>query len=55
MDAFFANYIINFMGIRKTLSVTNRFEDPEGLYVPKDTVLTDLRERNIIIKLDPLQ
>ena len=29
-----------------------QFEDPEGLYIPKDTVLVDLRERNIVIKLD---
>ncbi|MBQ1618368.1 MAG: hypothetical protein II095_02425 [Bacteroidales bacterium] len=40
---------------RNTYGPFLRFEDPEGLYIPKDTVLTDLRERNIIIKLDPLQ
>lgn len=29
------------------------FEDPEGHYLDKDTVLLDLRERDIIIKMDP--
>ena len=29
-----------------------RFEDPEGQYIAKDTVLIDLRERNITVKLD---
>ena len=28
------------------------FEDPEGLYSEKDTVLFDLREREIVIKMD---
>ncbi|MBQ6557558.1 MAG: hypothetical protein IJL86_08450 [Bacteroidales bacterium] len=28
-----------------------RFEDPEGRFQPKDTVLTDLRERDIPIRL----
>ena len=29
------------------------FEDPEGHYFDKDTVLLDLRERDILIKMDP--
>lgn len=29
------------------------FEDAEGAFVRKDTVLTDLREREIVIKLEP--
>ena len=28
------------------------FEDPQGCYVPKDTVLVDLRDREIVIKMD---
>ncbi len=28
------------------------FEDPQGQYVPKDTTLADLRDREIIIKMD---
>ena len=31
------------------------FEDPEGQYISKDTLLTDLRDREIVIKLDALQ
>jgi hypothetical protein len=30
-----------------------RFEDSEGHYVVKDTTLADLREREIVIKLNP--
>lgn len=30
-----------------------RFEDTQGLYVIKDTTLADLRDRDILIKLDP--
>lgn len=30
-----------------------QFEDPEGKYSAKDTVIADLREREIIVKLDP--
>jgi len=29
------------------------FEDPQGQYFVKDTTLTDLRERDITVKLDP--
>lgn len=28
-----------------------RFQDPEGQYVPQDTTLADLREREIVIKM----
>ena len=31
------------------------FEDPQGFYQPKDTTLADLRERNIIVKLENYQ
>ena len=30
------------------------FEEEEGKYIVKDTSLTDLRERNIVIKMDPV-
>jgi hypothetical protein len=30
-----------------------KFEDPEGKYSAKDTTLTDLREREILVRLDP--
>lgn len=29
------------------------FTDPEGQYAVKDTLISDLRERDILIKLDP--
>jgi len=29
-----------------------QFEDPEGKYIAKDTVLSDLREREIIVRLE---
>ena len=32
-----------------------RFEDPEGRFAPKDTTLADLRDRDIVIKLDAVQ
>ena len=32
-----------------------KFEDPEGKYSATDTTLTDLREREILIKLDPVK
>ena len=32
-----------------------RFEDPQGAFVVKDTTLADLRDRNIVIKLDSVQ
>ena len=32
-----------------------RFEKEDGQYFAKDTSLTDLRERNIVIKMDPIQ
>jgi len=32
-----------------------RFEDSEGLFAAKDTMLADLREREIVIKLNPAQ
>ena len=32
-----------------------RFEDPEGRFVIKDTTLADLRDRDIVIKLDAVQ
>lgn len=31
------------------------FEDPQGFYQPKDTSLADLRERDIIVKLENFQ
>ena len=31
------------------------FVDPQGFYQPKDTSLVDLREREIIVKLDNIQ
>ena len=32
-----------------------RFEDPQGAFVAKDTTLADLRDREIVIKLDSVQ
>ena len=32
-----------------------RFEDPQGLFTVKDTTLADLREREIVVKLESLQ
>lgn len=32
-----------------------KFEDPEGKYSVKDTTITDLREREILVKLDPVK
>ena len=32
-----------------------RFEDPQGAFVVKDTTLADLRDRDIVIKLDSVQ
>ena len=32
-----------------------RFEDPQGAFVVKDTTLADLRDREIVIKLDSVQ
>lgn len=32
-----------------------RFMDPEGSYAVKDTSLTDLRDREIVVKLDRVQ
>ena len=32
-----------------------RFEDPSGQFAAKDTTLADLRDRDIVIKLDALQ
>ena len=32
-----------------------RFEDPQGAFIVKDTTLTDLRDREIVIKLDSVQ
>ena len=32
-----------------------RFEDPGNVYSVKDTLITDLRERDIVIKLNPKQ
>lgn len=32
-----------------------RFEDPNGVYASKDTLLVDLRDREVVIKMDPLQ
>ena len=31
------------------------FEDADGQFVAKDTTLADLRDRDIVIKLDPIQ
>jgi hypothetical protein len=32
-----------------------RFEDPSGRFAAKDTTLADLRDRDIVIKLDAIQ
>ena len=32
-----------------------RFEDPQGAFIVKDTTLADLRDRDIVIKLDSVQ
>ena len=32
-----------------------RFEDPQGAFAVKDTTLVDLRDRDIVIKLDSVQ
>ena len=32
-----------------------RFEDPNGQFAAKDTTLADLRDRDIVIKLDSIQ
>ena len=32
-----------------------RFEDPQGAFVVKDTTLADLRDREIVVKLDSVQ
>ena len=32
-----------------------RFEDPQGAFIVKDTSLVDLRDREIVIKLDSVQ
>ena len=32
-----------------------RFEDPNGQFAAKDTTLADLRDRDIVIKLDAIQ
>ena len=32
-----------------------RFEDPQGAFVAKDTTLADLRDREIVVKLDSVQ
>ena len=32
-----------------------RFEDPQGAFIVKDTTLADLRDREIVIKLDSVQ
>ncbi len=32
-----------------------QFEDPQGAFVVKDTTLADLRDREIVIKLDSVQ
>lgn len=29
-----------------------KFEDPNGIYAPKDTTLADLRERKVVVKLE---
>jgi len=29
-----------------------KFEDPNGVYAPKDTTLVDLRERKVVVKLE---
>lgn len=31
------------------------FEGPDGLYAPKDTALADLRERTVLVKLNPVE
>ena len=38
---------------RNTVGPFISFQDPAGRYTPKDTLLADLREREIVIKLDP--
>ncbi len=31
------------------------FDGPDGLYFPKDTTLADLRERTVVVKLNPVE
>ena len=31
------------------------FDGPDGLYFPKDTTLADLRERTVVVKLNPME
>ncbi|MBR1575255.1 MAG: hypothetical protein IJ654_02270 [Bacteroidales bacterium] len=38
---------------RNELGPYLRFEDPSGQVAPKDTMLADLREREIVIRLNP--
>ena len=37
---------------RNTIGPFVNFQDPEGKYMPLDTMLADLRERDILIELD---
>ena len=39
--------------IRNVKGPVLRFEDPENLQAPKDTMLADLREREILIRMNP--
>lgn len=44
---------VQFSYMKNSRSPYLRFEDGNGLYAVKDTVLDDLRYREIIIKMDP--
>ncbi|MBQ7457888.1 MAG: hypothetical protein IJS70_01820 [Bacteroidales bacterium] len=40
---------------RNAIGPALKFQDPDGNYMPKDTVLADLREREILIELTPAE
>ncbi|MBO4558381.1 MAG: hypothetical protein J5693_07220 [Bacteroidales bacterium] len=40
---------------RNTIGPALNFQDPDGNYMPKDTVLADLREREVLIELTPAE
>ena len=46
---------VNIPYIRNAHGPFLEFEDPAGNYMPKDTSLADLREREIVIRMTPKQ
>lgn len=46
---------VNIPYIRNAQGPFLEFEDPAGNYMPKDTSLADLREREIVIRMTPKQ